>query len=186
MRKLFKNRGEWRDWLEKNHSTEKEVWLIYYKKHVGKKSISYDAAVEEALCFGWIDSVVRRIDDEKYMQRYTPRRLNSVWSLSNKVRVEKMIKEGKMTRAGLELVMAAKKSGKWREAYSSKNDFSVPQDLISELEKIKSALSFFNGLAKGYKYSYVHWVDLSKTKETRKRRIKKVVDRCFEKKKPGF
>jgi len=185
MRKLFKNRVEWREWLEKNHSTEKEIWLVYYKKHTGKKSISYDGAVEVALCFGWIDSVVKRVDDEKYMQRYTPRRLNSVWSLSNKIRVKKMIKSDEMTSAGLRLVESAKKSGKWREAYSSKNDFIISQDLISELEKNKFALSFFNGLAKGYKYSYARWVELSKTKETRARRIRIVVERCANKKKPG-
>jgi uncharacterized protein YdeI (YjbR/CyaY-like superfamily) len=182
---FFKNRKEWREWLEKNHSTSSEAWLVYYKKHTGKKSIPYDDAVEESICFGWIDGKVRRIDDEKYMQRYTPRRESSVWSLSNKNRVRKMIKAGRMTPAGMKLVRAAKKSGKWDAAYSSKKDFEMPADLVKALKAYGQAWKNFSKFAKGYKYSYVTWVNWAKTKETRERRIKKVVERCAKNKKPG-
>jgi uncharacterized protein YdeI (YjbR/CyaY-like superfamily) len=104
---LFNDRDEWRAWLEEQHQTESEVWLIYYKKHTGKQSIRYEDAVEEALCFGWIDSKVKRIDEEKYMQRYTPRKELSNWSESDKNRVRKLIENGLMTQAGLEVVEIA-------------------------------------------------------------------------------
>ena len=98
---FFTNRQDWRKWLEKNYEDKKEIWLIYYKKHTKKPTIHYEDAVEEALCFGWIDSTVKRIDEEKHAQRYTPRNLKSVWSKQNINRVKKMIKEGKMTNLGL-------------------------------------------------------------------------------------
>ncbi len=97
-------RDEWRSWLEENHKSEKEIWLIYYKKHTGKPRIPYDDAVEEALCFGWIDSIIKRIDEEKYTQKFSPRKQNSAWSDLNKKRVKKLIEEGKMTKAGYETV----------------------------------------------------------------------------------
>lgn len=108
-KKLYvKSRDEWRSWLQNNHAAEKEIWLIYYKKHTGKPRIPYDDAVEEALCFGWIDSIVKRIDDEKYIQKYTPRKDKSIWSELNKKRTEKMIKQGRMTEAGLIKIQKAK------------------------------------------------------------------------------
>ena len=97
---LCRNRKEWRSWLQKNYS-EKGVWLVYFKKHTKKLTVSYNDAVEEAICFGWIDGQVKRIDDEKYMQRYTPRRKGSHWSENNIVRAKKMIKQNLMTEKGL-------------------------------------------------------------------------------------
>ena len=90
-----KTRKEWRTWLEKNHDSKKEIWLIYYKKHTGKPNVPYDESVEEALCFGWIDGILKRIDDERYARRFTPRRKGSIWAPSNVERVANMIKEGK-------------------------------------------------------------------------------------------
>ena len=94
------DRADWRAWLERHHKSESEVWLIYYKKQTGLPRIPYDDAVEEALCFGWIDSIVKRIDDEKFAQRFTPRKAKSNWSELNRERVKKLIKEGRMTEAG--------------------------------------------------------------------------------------
>jgi len=105
------NRDDWRAWLKVNHAIKKEIWLIYYKKHTGKPRILYDAAVEEALCFGWIDSIVKKIDAEKYAQKFTPRKDTSGWSEPNKRRVERMIKQGRMTEAGMARIRAAKKNG---------------------------------------------------------------------------
>lgn len=96
-----KNRDGWRRWLEKNHKKETEIWLIYYKKHTGKTTIPYNDAVEEALCFGWIDSIEKRVDEERYAQRFTPRKPRSQWSEMNKERVKRLIKLDKMTPAGL-------------------------------------------------------------------------------------
>ena len=97
--RLFKDRKVWRTWLRKNHRRSDGIWIVYFKKHTGKKSITHAEAVEEALCFGWIDSQVRRMDDERYQQRFTPRRRGSVWSLINKESVIRLIKQGKMTKA---------------------------------------------------------------------------------------
>ena len=110
------NRVDWRAWLERNNDTEKEVWLIYYKKHTGKPRIPYDDAVEEALCFGWIDSTVKRVDDEKFAQKFTPRKNKSNWSDLNKKRAKKMIREGRMTKAGLTKIEEAKRNGKRLES----------------------------------------------------------------------
>ncbi|MHA2033335.1 MAG: YdeI/OmpD-associated family protein, partial [Candidatus Kariarchaeaceae archaeon] len=115
----FINRKDWRNWLQTNFDKFDKVWLVYYKKHTNKPSIPYNHAVEEALCFGWIDGKVKRIDDERYMQRYTPRKPKSKWSDSNRKRVESMIKEKKMTKHGLIHVTAAKKDGRWELAYST-------------------------------------------------------------------
>ncbi|MFP3944469.1 MAG: YdeI/OmpD-associated family protein [Alphaproteobacteria bacterium] len=104
---------DWRDWLEENYGRCDEIWLVFYKKHTGKAAISYEEAVEEALCFGWIDSVKRRLDDERYAFRFTPRKPSSKWSPSNIRRVEKLIAEGRMTPAGLEPVERAKAEGAW-------------------------------------------------------------------------
>jgi uncharacterized protein YdeI (YjbR/CyaY-like superfamily) len=107
------SRGNWRSWLEKNCHIRKEAWLIFYKKYTSKPNVTYDEAVEEALCFGWIDSTIKRIDDEKFARKFTPRKPNSKWSESNKKRAEKMITRRRMTKAGLELIHQAKQRGQW-------------------------------------------------------------------------
>ncbi len=145
------NRNDWRSWLEKHYNSESEIWLIYYKNHTNKPRIPYDDAVEEALCFGWIDSIVKRIDDEKYKQKYTPRKKNSVWSQLNKKRSEKMIREGKMTDSGLASIETAKRNGKWQAAYSSKKIFEMPDYLEKALKKNKTARENFNNFARSYK-----------------------------------
>lgn len=104
----FGHRNEWRAWLEENHATAQELWLVIYKKHTGKVGVTYEEAVEEALCFGWIDGVMKRLDAEKYALRFSPRKKGSVWSESNKRRVTKLIKQGRMTEAGLVKVKEAK------------------------------------------------------------------------------
>jgi uncharacterized protein YdeI (YjbR/CyaY-like superfamily) len=104
---------EWRGWLQANHAVEKEVWLMIYKKHAATPSVTFEEATEEALCFGWIDSIMKPIDDEKYALRYTPRRKGSNWSESNKKRVAKLIEQGRMTEAGLAKIDEAKRNGKW-------------------------------------------------------------------------
>ena len=117
LKKIYvSTREDWRAWLEENHDREKEIWLIYYKKPSGKPRVAYDDAVEEALCFGWIDSTIRKLDEDRYMQKFTPRNPGSVWSELNKRRVEKMIREGRMTQAGLSKIEAAKKSGEWQDS----------------------------------------------------------------------
>lgn len=182
----FKNRQEWRKWLEKNHDKEGEIWLVYYKKHTGKLSVTHEEAVEEALCFGWIDSKVRSIDGEKFMQKYTPRKPNSVWSEINKKAAEKMIREGKITKSGLIKIEEAKKNGMWEAAYTSKRKLPIPQDLKNALMKNKKAWDNFNKFANTYQNMYIGWVTGAKREETRKRRIKEIVKLVEQNKKPGI
>jgi len=109
----FNSALEWRNWLSKNGSNHTEIWLGFYKKNSEKKGIPYDEAVEQALCFGWIDGLTKRVDEDSYKIRFTPRRPKGNWSASNKARVEKLIQNGEMTPAGLQHVEAAKRDGRW-------------------------------------------------------------------------
>ncbi len=152
----FTSRKEWRDWLKKNYDIKNEVWLIYYKKHTDKPRISYDDAVEEALCFGWIDSIVRRVDDERYAQKFTPRKSGSVWSEANKRRVEKLMREGRMTEAGLVMVREAKERGEWFKRRIRKESV-VPPFMEEALAANKKALENFSKLAPSYQEE-IHWV----------------------------
>jgi uncharacterized protein YdeI (YjbR/CyaY-like superfamily) len=164
------NRKDWRKWLKENHSIVSEVWLIYYKKHTGKPRIPYDDAVEEALCFGWIDSTVKRIDDEKFCQKFTPRNLKSVWSEHNKKRVGKMIKQGKMTKYGMDKVKAAKKYGEWNKKIEVVKEFKMPSELSQILSANKKANNFFKELSPSNQKQYIEWIASAKKVETREKR----------------
>lgn len=179
----LKRRGEWRKWLEKNHRKEKEAWLVHYKKQANKLGVSHQEAVEEALCFGWIDSKLQRIDDEKFRLKYTPRKENSVWSKINKAVAERMIEEGKMTKAGLEKIEEAKRTGQWQAAYTSKRKLAIPTELKRALMKGNRAWQNFKNFANTYQNMYIGWVTGAKTAETRKKRLKEVVKRAEQNKK---
>ena len=125
----FKNREDFRNWLEKNHDKSRGIWMIFYKKHTKKENITYDESVEEAICFGWIDSIMNRIDEETFRQRFSPRRENSNWSKSNKERALRLITQKKMTAAGYESIENAKRLGKWQHAYTSQSCPETPTDL---------------------------------------------------------
>lgn len=181
-----KNRDEWRAWLEHNHALSKEIWLIYYKKHTKKETVMYNEAVEEALCFGWIDSTVKRIDNETYMQKYTPRKNNSLWSLVNTKRIEKLIQENKMTEAGMKKVKLAKENGRWEKAYTSQSKIEIPDYLEKALKSSKIAWTNFNKFANSYQNLYVGWVISAKRKETREKRISVMIERCEKNLKPGI
>ena len=183
---LFKTRDEWRSWLESNHDKEKQLWLIYYKKHIKKISVAQPHAVEEALCYGWIDSIVRRIDEEQYMQKYTPRNKKSIWSDINKRRVSNLIKNGKMTEAGMRKVRAAKKNGYWNKISINSDIKNIPIELEIALTKNKVAHSYFNQLAASHKKQYIYWIGTAKKEETRKRRSEKAVQLLMKNKKLGI
>jgi len=183
---LFKNKKEWRKWLEKNHTKFKEIWLIHYKKSSNKKNITHFDAVEEALCFGWIDSTLKKIDEERYILRYSQRKNKSVWSKINKETAERMIMQGKMTRAGLEKINLAKKNGFWKTAYTNKIIEKLPSDLKKSLISDKIAWENFQNFANSYRNMYIGWVKNAKTDETRTKRINEVVKRSGENKKPGI
>lgn len=164
------NRDEWRKWLEENHETERELWLLYYKKHTGRPTIPYDDAVEEALCFGWIDSIVKRIDDEKFVRKFTPRKNNSRWSDSNRKRAGKMIKEGKMTEAGLKKIDLSELS-----KTTPKRKLEVPP-YVKEAFITNNVWENFCGLASTYRNHYIGWITSAKREETRKRRLEEAIE----------
>ena len=180
------NRKEWRVWLEQNHSRIQEIWLIYYKKHTGKPRIPYDDAVEEALCFGWIDSIVKKIDEERYCQKFTPRKDKSNWSVLNKTRVKKLIKQGLMTEAGMAKIRAAKESGEWDKIPSQRDFPDMPAELKKALDRNKLAKDNFDNLAPSYRRQFVGWVAAAKRSETRESRIKEAIGLLKKNKKLGM
>lgn len=173
---LFKDREEWRNWLSKNHNKEKQAWLLFYKKGSGKKGLTLEESVEEAICFGWIDGKIRRVDDEQFVLRFSPRRPDSMWSKINKDRAEKLMTTGRMTNAGLTKVNGAKVSGAWDRAYTSKVAEIIPPDLKKALIEKDTAWANFQNFAVSNRNRYILWVNEAKTKETRERRIAKTVE----------
>jgi uncharacterized protein YdeI (YjbR/CyaY-like superfamily) len=165
-------RGAWRAWLKANGGKEKEIWLIFYKKHTGKARLAYEDAVEEALCFGWIDSIIKRLDDETCARKFTPRNPGSKWSDLNIERARKMIAAGSMTAAGLSLIdpaMLRRRPVKPRAVPDGKG--SIPAFILEALAADAKAGAFFAGLAPSYRRLYVHWVGDAKKAETRGKRL---------------
>ena len=170
------SREEWRAWLTKHHESETEVWLIYYKKHSGRPRIAYDDAVEEALCFGWVDSIVKKIDDEKFAQKFTPRRDWTKWSELNKRRLRKLIREGRMTDAGrakIDLAILADE----RKAKPGKGDTDIPRFVKQALTASAKAWQNFQKLSPSHRGNYIRWIMEAKKEETRDRRLREAVAR---------
>jgi uncharacterized protein YdeI (YjbR/CyaY-like superfamily) len=180
-------RSEWRKWLQKHHATETEIWLIYYKKHTGVPRISYNDAVEEALCFGWIDSLVKRVDSETYAQKFTPRKPKSKWSELNKRRVKKMIRDGLMTAAGLSKIDKALLTKKEKVAPRiSGKTVIISGKLRADLKKNTAAWVNFNNLAPSYQRLYIKWITSAKRDETYRRRLEEAVELLKQNKKLGM
>ena len=184
--KHFKTSGEFRKWLEKNHVKQTELWLLFYKVNTNKKCVRYAEAVEEALCFGWIDGIVKRIDDEKHAQRYTPRKPRSIWSNLNKERAKRMIEQGKMTDAGLIKIKEAKKSGWWKRAYSFEVENIMSPEMKEVLMSDEQAWNNFQKFGKSYKNTYIFYVNYAKREETKKKRMQMVLERAKKNIPPGL
>ncbi len=184
-----KSRQQWRNWLEKNHLKSPGTWLIYYKKETGKPRVSYEDAVEEALCFGWIDSLPRKLDDERTMLKFTPRKPKSVWSRLNKTRVEKLLKEKKMTPAGLAAIQLAKQNGAW-DSLTASDRAAENKELPADLEKLfgknKKAKETFQNFSESVRRQFLYWIDSAKRLETRETRIKQTVLMASLNRKPGL
>ena len=178
-----KSKQEWRDWLEENHQKEQSVWLVYYKAATKVPSLSWSDAVDEALCFGWIDSTKKTIDKERYMQYFCKRKPNSNWSKINKDKVDRLIKTGQMTKAGLKSIETAKENGSWTYL-DSIEELIIPEDLAKELTNIKNAFEYFNGLSSSDKKILLYWVYSAKRAETRQQRILTIATSASEKLKP--
>lgn len=183
-----KTRKAWRQWLEKNHLSSPGIWLIYYKKGTGKPQVSYSESVEEALCFGWIDSLPRKLDTERAMLKFTPRKRKSVWSDLNKERVKRLIENKLIAKAGLDKIKQAKIDGSWDLLNSSNyqaDTNALPADLQKALSVNNKALENFLSFTKGYRRQFLFWIDSAKRTETRSARIKQTVLMAAANKKPG-
>jgi uncharacterized protein YdeI (YjbR/CyaY-like superfamily) len=166
-----KTRNEWRSWLKRNQATNTGIWLVFYKKEAGKPTLEYDEAVEEALCFGWIDSIIKKLDDERYVRKFTPRKPDSRWSESNRRRVKKLMRQKLMAEPGIALVKIAKKSGLWEDSGRPRISFEIPNEFKRALAKNKKAKMFFERLAPSHRKHFIGWISTAKRKETRDRRI---------------
>jgi uncharacterized protein YdeI (YjbR/CyaY-like superfamily) len=162
------NRQEWRAWLQEYSHKETVVWLISYKNMPGKEQITYEDAVEEALCFGWIDSIIQRIDDEKYARKYTPRTNNKKWSVSNLKRTRKVIAEGRMTEAGLAKIDPALLAS---EPQQAKPRLAMPEFMKDALLANPRANENFQHLAPSYRRQYIGWIMSAKQQPTRLKRL---------------
>jgi uncharacterized protein YdeI (YjbR/CyaY-like superfamily) len=170
-----KSRKAWRAWLEKNHASSSGIWLVYAKKHTGIPSLTYNDAVEEALCFGWIDSLIHPVDDSLYKQIFTPRKENSVWSAVNRNRVETLITNGLMTPAGMKLIALAKETGRW-DARPHIEALTMPPELKKALNAHPAAKKNWPTYTASQQKGFLRMVDDAKTAETRARRVARVID----------
>jgi uncharacterized protein YdeI (YjbR/CyaY-like superfamily) len=165
-----KDRATWRRWLAKNHETSPRVWLGLYKKESGTPSVTYAEAVEEALCFGWIDSAVRKLSPDSWKQLFSPRKTRSAWSKLNKGRVQRMIAEGKMTAAGLAKIERAKRDGSWN-ALAAMERLTMPDDLTRALRANRRARANWEAFAPSSRKAILWWIESAKSPVTRARRV---------------
>jgi len=168
------SRAEWRQWLAQNHERPEGVWLISFKKATGKPRFDYEEAVEEALCFGWIDSKGNKLDEERSMLWFAPRKAKTGWSKPNKIRIEKLIAAGLMTPAGLAKIETAKQDGSWN-ALDSIEALEIPPDLKKALAANKTARQYFDAFPPSVKRAILQWISSAKRPETRAKRIEETV-----------
>lgn len=178
-------RAQWRAWLREKHAKEPGVWFVYFKKSTGRPTVSYDEAVEEALCFGWIDSVTRKFDEDRARLLFTPRKLKSGWSKLNKTRIEKLIRTRKMTRAGLLKIEAAKRDGSWTKLDAIEK-LTMPPGLKKELAGRTEARTYFEAFPPSVKKGIYWFVESAKRPETRARRIEQVVRMAAKNLRAGY
>jgi uncharacterized protein YdeI (YjbR/CyaY-like superfamily) len=174
--KKFRSSNLWRAWLEKNYSKSDGIWLQFFKKKSGQKTITHAEALDEALCFGWIDGQAISFDEKSWLQKFTPRRTKSIWSKKNTQNVQRLIESGRMHSAGLAEVEAAKADGRWKKAYDSPKDMNMPEDFLKELSRNKKAQKFFESLNRANLYS-IHWrLQTAKKPETRQKRMRTILE----------
>jgi uncharacterized protein YdeI (YjbR/CyaY-like superfamily) len=172
----FGSQIEWEKWLAKNGGQADGVWLKFAKKNSGETTVNYAEALEEALCYGWIDSQTKTFDDKFYLQKFTPRRAKSVWSKINVEKAEALIKEGRMKPTGMAQVQAAKADGRWDAAYAAQSVAEAPADFLEALAKNKKAAAFYETLSKANKYAFIWRLHHVKRPETRAANIEKYVE----------
>ena len=175
-----RTRERWRGWLAKHYASESEIWLIFHKRHTGMPSVAYDDAVDEALCYGWIDSLIKRIDDDRYARKFTPRKAASNWSSANVKRYAALKKANRLVAPGLE------RSPEGRPIVDTPRPEQVPDYIENAIRRNARAWKFFEGLAPSYRRLYVRWVDEAKRDETKQRRLGQVIEMLKIGRKPGL
>ena len=171
----FEDARAWEAWLEKEHASCPGVWLRIAKSSAGVPSVQYPQALDVALCYGWIDGVKRRIDDDYWVQKFTPRAARSIWSKVNREKVQALIDAGRMRPAGLREIDRAKSDGRWEAAYDPASKATVPEDLQAALDASPAALAFYRTLNSQNRYAILHRTQTAKKAETRARRIAQFV-----------
>ncbi len=179
----MKHQQAWAAWLKKNYTASAGVWLRFYKKDSGAVSISHNEALDEALCYGWIDGQLQKYDEQSWLQKFTPRRAKSIWSKRNAERALQLIKLGRMKPAGLNEIEKAKTDGRWERAYDSPAKMTFPDDFLKKLSKNKKALNFFESLNKANKYAIAWRLQTAKKPETRQKRMVQILEMLSQGKK---
>ena len=179
----FASSKEWRKWLAAHHAKSNGIWLRFFKKDSGEKTVVYAEALDEALCYGWIDGQADKYDAKSYIHKFTPRRPRSIWSKRNTEKAERLIQEGKMKKAGMQQVELAKADGRWQRAYDSPKNMKMPEDFLQQLSKNKRAKAFFDGLNKTNLFAIAWRLHTAKKPETRDKRLKEVLAMMREGKK---
>lgn len=177
------SRQDWRLWLLENHSSKQSIWLIYHKKKANKPTLSWSEAVDEALCFGWIDSTKRPIDDDLFMQFFCKRKPKSVWSKINKAKVQRLMDEGLMMQAGYASIETAKQNGSWT-LLDHAEELKIPKDLEKAFKTQTGSKQFFLSLSKSSRKSMLQWLILARRPETRQKRINEMAELAARKQKP--
>lgn len=160
----------WHDWLARHHGDTPEIWLVFFKKHTGRRSIPYEAAVEEALCFGWIDSIKRRLDDARYAFKFTPRKARSHWSASNKRRIARLQAQQRLQPAGQAVLRAAQANGWWDKTPDAEQEAIMPDELQAQLEAHAAARAGYSALSAAQQRQYRLWIGSAKRPATRQKR----------------
>lgn len=179
---FFATAAAFREWLEANHSTTGELFVGFYKVSSGRPSMSWPESVDEALCFGWIDGVRKRIDDESYQIRFTPRRVGSVWSHVNVAKAEHLMAQGRMQPTGIAAYEARKEDKTGVYAFEREQPAELSDNEVRAFKKNKPAWSYFESAAPGYRKVIVHWVVSAKRATTRERRLSQLIQACAERK----
>lgn len=177
------SRKQWRQWLKKNHSAKQSVWLVCYKKHTQVPSVTWSEAVDEAICFGWIDSIRRPIDDEKFKQFFGKRKPKSGWSKVNKEKVARLTADGLMAPAGLATIETAKQNGSWN-ILDEVEEGILPKDLLKEFKAHPGSKAFFLSLSKSVRKAMLQWVISAKQPATRQKRIAEIAEHAAQGLKP--
>ena len=181
---LVRTVDQWREWLAGHHASEPEIWLVFHKQHTGRTTLDREASVEEALCFGWIDSLVRRLDDERYAVKFTPRKPDSRWSDVNRRRYASLERRGLLMPAGLANAPTGKRAHTVRQRRPL--DAAVPRYIERAFKAEPAAWRFFETLAPSYRRAYVGWIDAAKREETKERRLREAVARLAKGEKLGL